>query len=453
MTNVVARRPWLVVFVGLGLPLAPLACGGGGSASVGPQDSGGGDGTMSGDTSASGDTSTPGDTSTGDMGIPNGDTGAGDGGLPETGGLDTGSPDAAGSVCGNDVLEPGEQCDDGNLVDLDGCDSTCHFEQETRATDIAVQFTTDAFCAHNAIGGAVQSPAQGDFQTIITDDVKTGEITVLFKYFAITDLTGQTGTASVGSYAAAPMAYTGTATGSSDLDWWYTLATTSAGPSPLYTPTATQLTGTFAAGTLTAGGASQSPSGHILLPIFGGAALDMSAASLRLPVGAATTPTASSGAPPGHLASEHLLGTLKSFPTAGGVNSAPTGQLCGNITAASMATPGSVPSSLAAGGSDACTEGYTAANSALDLWVGGCHVNDIITVEVIAPTQPDTDNPDAPAQGAGAPYALSATGGGKIINTCKDKNGATQTLATCLEAAAYSAYLKLAMDRVILKHP
>src|SRR4051812_17175306 len=27
--------------------------------------------------------------------------------------------------CGNDVLEEGESCDDGNLVDGDGCDSNC----------------------------------------------------------------------------------------------------------------------------------------------------------------------------------------------------------------------------------------------------------------------------------------------------------------------------------------
>jgi cysteine-rich repeat protein len=33
-----------------------------------------------------------------------------------------------GAVCGNGALEAGEGCDDGNLVSGDGCDSTCHFE-------------------------------------------------------------------------------------------------------------------------------------------------------------------------------------------------------------------------------------------------------------------------------------------------------------------------------------
>lgn len=31
-------------------------------------------------------------------------------------------------VCGNDVVDPGEQCDDGNLLDGDGCDEACSSE-------------------------------------------------------------------------------------------------------------------------------------------------------------------------------------------------------------------------------------------------------------------------------------------------------------------------------------
>ncbi len=32
---------------------------------------------------------------------------------------------AAALICGDTILDPGEQCDDGNLVDGDGCDSNC----------------------------------------------------------------------------------------------------------------------------------------------------------------------------------------------------------------------------------------------------------------------------------------------------------------------------------------
>ncbi len=36
----------------------------------------------------------------------------------------------AGPVCGNGVIETGEQCDDGNVVSGDGCSSTCQTEEE-----------------------------------------------------------------------------------------------------------------------------------------------------------------------------------------------------------------------------------------------------------------------------------------------------------------------------------
>ena len=38
------------------------------------------------------------------------------------------------TVCGNSVVEPGEQCDDGNTTSGDGCDSTCQFEVPTAWT-------------------------------------------------------------------------------------------------------------------------------------------------------------------------------------------------------------------------------------------------------------------------------------------------------------------------------
>jgi cysteine-rich repeat protein len=48
-------------------------------------------------------------------------TGGGAGAGPDAGG-DSGSAD-----CGNGILEPGEECDDGNLVNLDGCEAGCRF--------------------------------------------------------------------------------------------------------------------------------------------------------------------------------------------------------------------------------------------------------------------------------------------------------------------------------------
>ncbi|MFH2006486.1 MAG: LamG-like jellyroll fold domain-containing protein [bacterium] len=41
---------------------------------------------------------------------------------------DAAEPDVLTFVCGNNALEPGEQCDDGNRINGDGCSSECDFE-------------------------------------------------------------------------------------------------------------------------------------------------------------------------------------------------------------------------------------------------------------------------------------------------------------------------------------
>src|SRR5262249_4989754 len=43
-------------------------------------------------------------------------------------------------VCGNGIVEPGEQCDDNNTVNGDGCSSTCQFEPRAfRVTELNVR--------------------------------------------------------------------------------------------------------------------------------------------------------------------------------------------------------------------------------------------------------------------------------------------------------------------------
>jgi cysteine-rich repeat protein len=39
-------------------------------------------------------------------------------------------PSIAGPVCGNNIIESGEECDDGNTANGDGCSSTCQTEEE-----------------------------------------------------------------------------------------------------------------------------------------------------------------------------------------------------------------------------------------------------------------------------------------------------------------------------------
>ena len=348
-------------------------------------------------------------------------------------------------VCGDGILETGEQCDDSNLVDLDGCDSTCKFEQVTRATQIVLQWAHDTFCTTDVLLEAVKDPPfanvhstlQGDLNT----DVTNGTDNLVFKYFGITDLTGQAGTASVGSYnATLTNAYTGAFTGNADLDWWYTLDTTTAGATPLFTPNAKESAGTFTGGVLSASG------GHVLVSAFGTSLLDLASVKLQLPIASpATKPTASTGAPPGHLASENVLSTLTSFKTGGGTNTTPTGLLCGNTTAASLAGT-VVPAQLQSN----CTQGFTAANNLLDVFVVGCTANIVGTI--IKAVQPDQVNPDATPAGVGGPYTFQFTG--NHVTGCKDSSGtAIMPYTDCLAPAAYSTYLKIAVDRMILKHP
>ena len=45
--------------------------------------------------------------------------------------------------CGNGVRDVGEQCDDGNNKNLDGCSSTCQLEQVHRLNAIDMQVNTD----------------------------------------------------------------------------------------------------------------------------------------------------------------------------------------------------------------------------------------------------------------------------------------------------------------------
>jgi hypothetical protein len=124
-----------------------------------------------------------------------------------------------------------------------------------------------------------------------------------------------------------------------------------------------------------------------------------------------------------------------------------SGKLAGNIGVAALAAA-PIPSTLVGTGLTNCTQAYSATNTLLDLFVGGCT---IFILPQIAATQPDQSNPAAPVAGAGAPYTLTRTG--TAVTGCKDKNAAVVDLTTCLNAAAYSAYFQFTSDRVIVPAP
>jgi cysteine-rich repeat protein len=360
---------------------------------------------------------------------------------PNTATCDANCHTIAAAVCGNGILETGEQCDDGNVINLDGCNSTCKFEQDQRANGVTIATTVDTFCATNALGNkALTGLAVGVLNTSLATAVKNGTTTIEFQFLGINDLTGtaQASGLQLGALSGAPVdpdagAYDGT----NDTDWWYTTS-----PSDIdSTRTAISLLqATFAAKVLKA-------SGNLDLHVtIGGpptADLHVSGATVQANIGAVSTPLTSTGAPPGHLASEHLSPTIQSFGTM------TNGLLCGNISAESLSKV-SVPAVLLSGGMYACSSPvYTTANSLLDVLVGGCT---IIVIPAVNKTQPDQIDPSAPVvAGTTPPYTLTA-GAGNIVTGCTDKNGKSQAnLAACLSAAAYSSYFDFTSDRVIAK--
>ncbi len=143
------------------------------------------------------------------------------------------------------------------------------------------------------------------------------------------------------------------------------------------------------------------------------------------------------------MASEHLNPTLVSFAAAGAKTATGSGRLCGNISAASLAAV-PVPSMVTS-----LCGGYTTNNSMLDVMVGGCVVFGFVTA--IAKTQPDTHDPTVANVGAGPNYTLSANASTKVVNQCRDKNNTVVNLSNCQSDAAYSAFMRFASGRVIVK--
>ena len=339
-------------------------------------------------------------------------------------------------ICGDGIRQTGEQCDDGNTTNLDGCDSTCHFEQDHRANGVTMQFGTDSLCTANALGGAIAGVAQNTLQTSLTNGVKSGATTVMFKFLGLTDLSGTNqAQVALGALGGKPVPPPGGVTydGNNDQEWWYTTDPTSIDGtrSPK-----SSLTGNIVAKVLNVAGTMD-----LTITLAGGQAqLHLSNAKVRANIGGTSAPLLSSNAmTPGHLAGEHLDPLLASF------DKMSAGELCGNISAASLATV-PAPAALIQGGSNACTEGYTAQNHLLDILVGGCHV---FIFTAISQTQPDQFDPAAPVAGAGAPYTLVATN--RVVTGCMDRNNAPVNLQTCLTAAAYSSFLTFTSDRVIAK--
>ena len=346
-------------------------------------------------------------------------------------------------VCGNAVREPPEQCDDGNTLNLDGCSATCTFEQVQRVNQLKMQFATSAACTANALGGAFAGTAQAQLQPGIDASVADGSTSALLYFLDLSDLSGTSApSVTMGLLNGGPLSTVGY-DGTSDVDWWYLTD-----PSQI---DANRLPLDLISGNIASQVLSGGPGAFALNTNLGGvpATLRFSSLLINATIGTSSAPLNYDGsASRGHLPDEHLDPALTSFETAGNPAN-PSGSLCGNVSAASLATT-PIPPGFVAGGATPCDQSYSLTNSALDMLVGGCRIFGFLTV--VNATQPDKSDPDAPPAGGGALYKLSASTPSHVVDTCRDKNNAVAPLATCLNAAAYSAFFKFSTDRVIFRY-
>jgi cysteine-rich repeat protein len=333
--------------------------------------------------------------------------GGGDGGTSTDGGTDAAATDAfvapdtgsdAGPRCGDGMRSATEQCDDGNLLNLDGCDASCRYEAIVRLTSLAISGGfAPASCTPttNALGTQViaSSTALNQFNALIAPEITNGTLNLLVQAFGLADLTGTNDPAmSMGLVVAQPDPAAGTwPSAGNPIDWQFIVDHATVGPMGL--PSAT-FPGSIAAHALTAGPTT------ISFPIrLSADTLDLQMTSAHVFASIDTSPPPNHPAPP-PASLDPALVMFQSLTASG------SGQgLCGNITVQSLAqTP--VPQALTTG-TTACapcngshTYTYCGAgmpvgpgcNSLLDVFVGGCGavpLGSTCFVQVIAATQPD----------------------------------------------------------------
>lgn len=346
-----------------------------------------------------------------------------------------------GPLCGNGTIDPGEQCDDGNNFDFDGCDSACGYEAVMRMTSVAIMGTpAPAGCTPttNALGTKVISDATvlAQLNTPIQQGVDDGSINVLMQFLGLSDLTGANASGlQLGMLNGAYDPAKGTWPGPGPIDWWF-LADHSSISMGLPK-------GAFTTASITNYALGAGPDDVALTLDFGGgpAVLQMHEAHLSATITTNSPPNVPAP-PPGMLAAG--LTVFRKLTA----NSNGQG-LCGNITVASLAqipapqqltTASPITLSICQACPNSHSYTYCGAgkpvsascNSLLDVIVGGCgliKVGNTCTTAAVNPTQPD----------------VAANGTVQTLSVGGPFNKVTQNVTA--DADAYSAYLQFAANR------
>ena len=368
------------------------------------------------------------------------------------------------TTCGNGTREFGEDCDDSNTANLDGCSSACKFEQVARVTSLQQQFATDTFCTKNALGRAISTIAQPTIQATWDLPVADGSLSLVFEFLGFIDPSGKRSTFKLGFVDALPVrfnpqedgTFSDNYSGVSDLDWWYYLRE----------PASVDATGTprsQLAGEATNGHVTGGP-GTIdsLRLLFALQPTNVKLFNVRIDAtfdAKLSKPTAATAAmPPGHLPGENLSPSFSTFESSGMATDASLGAMCSDVSVKSLAET-LMPGLLTLCADPADTTGNTPAffvgdpehpdNHLLDAFIVGCQFvsfdedNNPAFVPTILQAQPDGSLD-------GATYVFGADAVTHQVTSCT-KDGQPADLNDCYANATYSSYFKFAADRVILR--
>lgn len=347
-------------------------------------------------------------------------------------------------LCGNGKLDFGEECDDSNKLNLDGCDSTCKHEQSARINSLIQQFAIDDFCQANALGGAITQTARAVIQGTWDQPVGDGSLSVVFKFLGRIDPFGADSTFKLGFVDSVPFRFNpdpdnpgkflDNYNGANDLDWWYVRdpASVDATETPIL-----QLAGQVTNRHLTAGPGTLTNLGITFALAPAKVTLFHARVDANIGIGIFPLTVAPGTTPPGYLGSDHVDRNLFDFVSSN------AGALCADVSVASLASTPIPPLLLGTCTSDpaGAIPEFTADNTLLDVFIAGC---DIFGTLAVAPTQPD-GSLDL------ATYAFQFDAETRAVTGCT-KNGEPADLAAdCLPNATYSSFFKFSSDRVIIK--